>query len=172
MRVKLKDRTITTTLHNDDDIEWIKTKAKELSPLFENFSASMNAFLRPYINENYFEHKTYLKTYGNVNEFMDLKLRSLLVNIQTKHGIRKPFKLVMWDMLMRAANVTKEDRDFHTLSAIACRLVDTFYYFQRAKEEETKGTNMRIAKLELECRGYFGEKIRLDSYKIWGDKDS
>jgi hypothetical protein len=169
MKIKLKDKTIEIDEKKEDDMEWIKAKAEELSVFFENFIDKMDSFLHGHVDEEYFAKKIYAKTFGEVNEFIDEKLHWLFSRIQNQYYIRKPFKLVLWAMMNRGEILKKENRAYYTVSAIACRMIDTHAYIIQNKEEEKNPDGHQLARTELKCRGYFGEEIRLECKKIYGD---
>ena len=168
--MKLKDKTIAIEgKEQEGNQEWIKAKAEELTPFFDNFVCAMSSFLCDKVSVEYFSNQIYTKTYGNINEFIDEKIQKLLANVQANYEIRKPFEIVMWAIRDRAEKTKEGHRDYYTLSAIACRLIDTYYYVLQRKEEDKNKDGHQIARMELKCRGYYGDKIRLECKQIYGD---
>jgi hypothetical protein len=170
--IRLKDATISipgekkTDIENEDDY---RKHSKELTVPIENFIASMRQMIGSSIDWDYLDNMTYQKTYGYVNEFIDEKLQGFFSHIQKNFGIKKPFKVLMWLLLERVKDLKEQDRDYYIITAIGCRMTDTFYYIKQQEEEAKIVDGHRIAETELKCRGYFGEKIKQEFKQLYMD---
>lgn len=100
---------------------------------------------------NYFTDKLYSRN-NLINEIIDKTTVHFLKSIQQQNIISNPFEYFLFAVMERADRYDQKDDRWGCMQAAACRLIDTHYYWAKAKSGDAN------AKQVLVDRGWYGKK--------------
>ena len=131
-----------------------KEGAKIIQSYVENLVGNCLNILNETECASYLESQEYRKNNNRVSTIIDNEGVAIMTSIVNSGVVKNPFEYLLWGVMERTSPLVKgKDKEFYRLNAIACRLIDSHFYYSNGKSNEDY-------RKELIRRGWYGQQRR------------